>query len=98
MYQCTGHSSDSLRSSDPFPFSFFISDFCRGEIVSGPQTAFRLTRAHGEVSVICNLIARLSPLQKSDTKKEKGKGSEDLRLGGKGSEQCSAVCYHNTYW
>ena len=53
-------------------------------LVSGPQTAFRLTRAHGEVSVICNLIARrkvsLSPLQKSDTKKEKGKGSEDLRL------------------
>ena len=27
-------------------------------LVSGPQTAFRLTRAHGEVSVICNLIAR----------------------------------------
>ena len=27
-------------------------------VVSGPQTAFRLTRAHGEVSVICNLIAR----------------------------------------
>ena len=46
-------------------------------VVSGPQTAFRLTRAHREVSVICNLIARL---QKSDTKKEKGKGSEDLRL------------------
>ena len=21
----------SLRSSDPFPFSFFVSDFCRGE-------------------------------------------------------------------
>ena len=111
---------------------------CQGGtgLVSGPQTAFRLTRAHGEVSVICNLIARrkvvcaiglgfsvhsasipagvsysitdhkgeglglsrcydnkqhyskctakckptLSPLQKSDTKKEKGKGSEDLRL------------------
>ena len=23
----------SLRSSDPFPFSFFVSDFCRGERV-----------------------------------------------------------------
>ena len=49
-------------------------------LVSGPQTAFRLTHARGEVSVICNLITRLSPIQKSDMKKEKGKGSEDLRL------------------
>ena len=35
------------------------------------------TRIRGEVSVIFNLTA----LQKSDMKKEKGKGSEDLRLG-----------------
>ena len=27
-------------------------------LVSGPQTAFRLTHARGEVSVICNLIPR----------------------------------------
>ena len=115
------------------------------KVVSGPQTAFRLTRAHGEVSVICNLIARrkvvcaiglgfsvhsasipaqaiigcdgvsysitdhkaylvvgaykgpiaqtLSPLQKSDTKKEKGKGSEDLRLGSRPAS--SFVCNYS---
>ena len=33
-------------------------------------------RTRGEVSVIFNFF----PLQKSDMKKEKGKGSEDLRL------------------
>ena len=40
-------------------------------LVSGPQTAFRLTHAQ---------ITETSPLQKSDMKKERGKGSEDLRL------------------
>ena len=31
--ECEGtHVQSSLRSSDPFPFSFFISDFCRGAI------------------------------------------------------------------
>ena len=44
------------------------------------------------ISVICNLIARLSPLQKSDTKKEKGKGSEDLRLVTSGMHKVYGQC------
>ena len=49
-------------------------------LVSAPQTAFRLTHARGEVSVIYNLIARRKVPIQSDTKKEKGNVSEDLRL------------------